>query len=336
MRKQKSLTEVRAFQQRLTSALSRRGFRVAGYGWVTQAAKKIGVSAVNLGNWHSGRRYPDPESIQILASGLGVDPNWLSEGFGEMETSSPTESQSDKKQNVSILGAKIREVRLSQGETIQSLATSVGVSPQTIVDIEAGRKKHLSSSLLKSLSISLRHTIDVDSLYLTPDKENAEICHTPEHSSHFQNFPAVNAESGGMRKIMIPRLVDLVLGPGGIVEKKFSMGVFDVDPDWIRAEFPSADPKTVVQIEAVGDSMVPTIQPGSVVFIDINTNYYIQDGIYAIRHGGVIRIKRLHMLHNGNLLLKSDNPSYQTETLSPSEIETLPIAGRVLWHITRV
>ncbi|WP_099590691.1 helix-turn-helix domain-containing protein [Leptospirillum ferriphilum] len=97
MRKQKSLTEVRAFQQRLTSALSRRGFRVAGYGWVTQAAKKIGVSAVNLGNWHSGRRYPDPESIQILASGLGVDPNWLSEGFGEMETSSPTESQSDKK-----------------------------------------------------------------------------------------------------------------------------------------------------------------------------------------------------------------------------------------------
>ncbi|WP_180271675.1 helix-turn-helix domain-containing protein [Leptospirillum ferriphilum] len=46
-----------------------------------------------------------------------------------------------KKQNVSILGAKIREVRLSQGETIQSLATSVGVSPQTIVDIEAGRKK---------------------------------------------------------------------------------------------------------------------------------------------------------------------------------------------------
>ncbi|TDX30790.1 phage repressor protein C with HTH and peptisase S24 domain [Modicisalibacter xianhensis] len=83
---------------------------------------------------------------------------------------------------------------------------------------------------------------------------------------------------------------------------------------------------------AVGTSMEPTINDGSPVAIDKGTTHIIDGKIYALDHGGMLRIKRLYRLPLGNVRLVSDN-----EVEHPEEVHSLMgpdaprIIGRVFW-----
>jgi len=92
-------------------------------------------------------------------------------------------------------------------------------------------------------------------------------------------------------------------------------------------------PSKSKEIEAInvdGDSMEPTLQDGSIVFIDRNQTNINKDGIYIASTTAGLFIKRIRQRADGMIELISDNKAYSPETMLAEEIQ---IVGRVIGNI---
>ncbi len=78
--------------------------------------------------------------------------------------------------------------------------------------------------------------------------------------------------------------------------------------------------KKLMAIEIIGDSMEPRLKDGDYIIvtpipIDRNT----EDGIYAIRIDGKIKVKALQFKLDGSIKIFSLNPAYEPEIYNPQE-----------------
>jgi phage repressor protein C with HTH and peptisase S24 domain len=87
----------------------------------------------------------------------------------------------------------------------------------------------------------------------------------------------------------------------------------------------------LVVIEAVGDSMAPTIISGERVIIDTGHTTPTPDGIYAIRdtfkHIILKRLQSMRLARNRRVRIISDNPKHAAEEMPLAELE---VVGKVL------
>jgi phage repressor protein C with HTH and peptisase S24 domain len=90
------------------------------------------------------------------------------------------------------------------------------------------------------------------------------------------------------------------------------------------------DSKEIEAITVDGESMEPTLQDGSVVFIDRSKTNINKDGIYVATTTAGLFIKRIRKRADGSIELISDNKAYSSEFLLPEEIQ---IVGRVVGNI---
>ncbi|MGE4126500.1 MAG: helix-turn-helix transcriptional regulator, partial [Pusillimonas sp.] len=81
---------------------------------------------------------------------------------------------------------------------------------------------------------------------------------------------------------------------------------------------------------AQGDAMAPTIAPRELLFIDTQTKSFAGDGIYAIVMHEAVAIKRLQRLDAQRLMVKSDNPAYESVQIDPQNEGQVRVIGRVL------
>ena len=86
----------------------------------------------------------------------------------------------------------------------------------------------------------------------------------------------------------------------------------------------------LVALEVEGDSMTPELKEKDVVLINKNIKEVsLGGGIYAIKWKGNIQVKRLQVNPQaGTVLIKSDNPSYETLETNLDDIE---IEGKIIW-----
>jgi len=92
-------------------------------------------------------------------------------------------------------------------------------------------------------------------------------------------------------------------------------------------------PSVGQEIEAInvdGESMEPTLQDGSIVFIDRTQNNINKDGIYIASTTAGLFIKRIRQRADGMVELISDNKAYSPEILLADEVK---IIGRVVGNI---
>jgi phage repressor protein C with HTH and peptisase S24 domain len=81
-----------------------------------------------------------------------------------------------------------------------------------------------------------------------------------------------------------------------------------------------------------GDSMEPMLPDGATVGID-TSDTHIKDGkVYAINHGGMLRVKFLYRMPFNGLRIRSANPDYQDEEISGEAAKDIRIIGRVFWY----
>ncbi len=105
---------------------------------------------------------------------------------------------------------------------------------------------------------------------------------------------------------------------------------------WIRENL-KTQPEDVVLIEAPCDSMKPTINKGDLILVDRAVDSMVNDGIYCFHNNEKqVLIKRLQRNPGGGVVVKSDNPEYESFTLSGSNSEEVSIIGRVAWIGHRV
>lgn len=67
--------------------------------------------------------------------------------------------------------------------------------------------------------------------------------------------------------------------------------------------------------------MHPTLKHNTISLINrANTQ---GDGVFAVRVGNHLRVKRLQWLMDGSLRIMSDNPAYETEEIAAAELAEL-------------
>jgi phage repressor protein C with HTH and peptisase S24 domain len=98
-------------------------------------------------------------------------------------------------------------------------------------------------------------------------------------------------------------------------------------PDWLKRTL-DAEARDLALIEAAGDSMSPTIDEADLVLADLRETRFKFDGVYLIRSGGDLSIKRLQRQPDGSLTIRSDNSAYPPVTVAQ---ETVSVIGRVVW-----
>jgi SOS-response transcriptional repressor LexA len=87
------------------------------------------------------------------------------------------------------------------------------------------------------------------------------------------------------------------------------------------------------EIDAInvdGESMEPTLQDGSIVFIDRTQTNLSKDGIYIASTTAGLFIKRIRQRADGMVELISDNKAYSPEIMLADEVK---IVGRVVGNI---
>ena len=87
------------------------------------------------------------------------------------------------------------------------------------------------------------------------------------------------------------------------------------------------------ELEAIhvdGESMEPTLQNGSIVFLDRSQTNINKNGIFIAQTLNGLYIKRIHQRADGMIELISDNSVYPPEAIHPNEVT---IVGKVVGNI---
>lgn len=91
-----------------------------------------------------------------------------------------------------------------------------------------------------------------------------------------------------------------------------------------------ARPEEVAALTAAGDSMEPTIRGGDLLLVDLRGPQGVLDGVYVIRIGEDLLVKRLQRLPQGQVQALSDNPKYDAFVFDPVR-DNVRVVGRVFW-----
>lgn len=88
--------------------------------------------------------------------------------------------------------------------------------------------------------------------------------------------------------------------------------------------------ENAVCVIADGNSMEPVIPDGTTVGIDLG-NKTIRDGkIYAINHGGLLRIKLLYNMPNEQVKIRSYNSEEHQDEIA--DLKDISVLGKVFWY----
>lgn len=83
-------------------------------------------------------------------------------------------------------------------------------------------------------------------------------------------------------------------------------------------------------VQAIGDSMVPTIGRYDHCLVDRAQTQVWCDGIYWLQIGGTYYIKRVAKNYNGSLTLLSDNTAYPPQPVPREDLDSAQVLGRVV------
>ncbi len=92
-------------------------------------------------------------------------------------------------------------------------------------------------------------------------------------------------------------------------------------------------PKNIDAIRVTGESMEPTLEDGSIVFVDRESRDSSRDGVFVVSTPNGLFIKRVRQRADGKVELISDNTLYPPEILSSDEVN---IVGRVVGSMERL
>jgi hypothetical protein len=128
----------------------------------------------------------------------------------------------------------------------------------------------------------------------------------------------------------IPRLdVGASAGPGGFADDRRSSAGLGFSEAWLRGLRKRTGTSGLSMIRVAGDSMLPTLADGDEILVDgEDAAERLRDGIYVIRVGAALLVKRLVREGDG-FAVTSDNPD--ADPVDLDDPATVAILGRVLW-----
>jgi phage repressor protein C with HTH and peptisase S24 domain len=207
-----------------------------------------------------------------------------------------------------------RRLRLimQQFGSVADLARAVGVSDNAIYKWVSGRGQ---PSMMSLVNLSKAAGVSVEWVATgrgTPTKAKGE-----SHAS------AATMEGGSPPPRHSPRMTN----GRGTNHNSQIVDYVNFQPEWLQRAL-NVDLRNLALVEVMGDSMSPTIDDGDLVLVDLREARFRSDGVYVMRIGSDLAVKRLQRQPDGTVLVRSDNPAYESSTVRPDEVLLL---GRVVW-----
>lgn len=225
---------------------------------------------------------------------------------------------------------RLKQARKDAGLTQAELADKVGIKQASVSEIERGLTR--TSGYL----VQLAQACGVNPVWLSDGTGSPEI-----------SKPAANATMLGPisvwdddtplddDEVYVPFLkeVELSAGSGRTVIEKSSSRKLRFGKITLRNQGVQFDQAVCVTVH--GNSMEPVLPDGSTVGVD-RACTAVKDGkMYAIDHGGELRVKTLYRMPGGGLRFRSFNQDehpdeeYTAQQLAESGISVL---GKVFWY----
>jgi phage repressor protein C with HTH and peptisase S24 domain len=134
------------------------------------------------------------------------------------------------------------------------------------------------------------------------------------------------SSAGDAEWVAIPRLViGASAGAGAVTAEEEVFDSIRFSPEWLRGM--ALRHETLSAIAVIGDSMEPTLRDGDEILVDRHVPR-LRDGIYVVRLGDNLLVKRIEVGPAGRVTLLSDNHAYRPIDCDPDE---LAVIGRVVW-----
>ena len=114
-------------------------------------------------------------------------------------------------------------------------------------------------------------------------------------------------------------------GREGILRSEQVVDSIAFRAEWVKRTL-RTETRDLILIEVVGDSMAPTVEDGDLILANLAEPRFRQDGIYLLRHDSGLTVKRIQRRPDGKLLVRSDNPKYESMVVA-----SVSIIGRVIW-----
>ncbi len=211
------------------------------------------------------------------------------------------------------INKRIRISRKSRGFTQKYLATMLNISLPSMNHYETGKRIPNADLLAK-----LAEIVECDPGWLLTGKDQ-KITKSLATSPAMEGFilvPRYNIPSGKNSTIHSEQIVDHLAFKAAWVQKELG-----------------ADPKSLLLIHAMGDTMEPTIRSGDLLLVDRSKSTIKGDGIYLINLDNGLMVKRVECLLGGSsAIIRGDNTAVSREqTVSSTEIKKLHILGQIVW-----
>jgi phage repressor protein C with HTH and peptisase S24 domain len=210
------------------------------------------------------------------------------------------------------LRARIRQLGMSVAE----VAREAGVNRSFVYDILRGRSQTPSLENLARVATAVK--VEPDWLLSGKGRVSGGNPITEDYHNEFVPIQYAAARPS--------------MGGGAIVEDEDRTGRdFHFRRAWIRDRLKAAP--SMLRVMAVqGDSMIPTLNDGDVILVDMNQRNPVPPGVFVLHDGMGLVAKRLEHVPLSDpprVRIISDNPQYTPYECTADEVN---IVGRVRWY----
>lgn len=227
---------------------------------------------------------------------------------------------------MNTLAERLQFAMDKMGKNQVELAALAGTSQVTISNILNGVTKSPRNGLqiAKALKISPEWLLNGTGEMVHP-KIESNVAETGSFDLWDRNTPLNDDE------VEVPLFQEIRLAAGnGFADDIMDYNNFKLRFSRATLRRQGVQYENAVCVVADGNSMEPVIPNGATVGIDTG-NKTIRDGsIYAINHGGLLRIKLLYNMPNNQIKIRSYNTDeYDDEIANFDEVSVI---GKVFWY----
>jgi len=201
---------------------------------------------------------------------------------------------------------------MQQFGSVADLARAVGVSDNAIYKWVSGRGQ---PSMISLVNLARAARVSIEWLATGQDAPKGEAQKT--ESGEFVYLPHNSVRSSVGR---------------GTVQSRQIVDYLALKGEWLRRRI-GIDAKNLMLLEAVSDSMAPTIDEGDLVLVDLRDPRFRHDGVYVLRASGELSIKRIQRRPDGKLIIRNDNAAYEPTVVSADNVN---VVGHVIWIAGRL
>lgn len=155
------------------------------------------------------------------------------------------------------------------------------------------------------------------------------------HPSVKGALPEIDSKLGAGNGTVSGEVINIPVGRSGAVSGHPVLAEWLLPEAFLRHELKVQINQSIIQ-EIIGDSMIPTYQPGDRVIVDLTQNRLVADTVYAISDGDsepqIKRLQKVPFSDPVEVLIISDNPALKEFRV---ELSRLTIIGRVCGVVSR-